>query len=189
MVLWVGGLFIHIKQSAAGAILKSLPPMSEVIYYWAKKAVRGKCVEDGGFWSRIGCNRSRGWRIFADGNKRSSYVFLAIWIPLQCNFTGKPLLSFLFISSKCCLHTHTHKNGFFLVHIFLYLVWAFLYQKHSCLSWLLWQLFFVWRFFCCWTQISICTHPCPITLNYEWTHVFFPDDNRHECHILLTSEV
>lgn len=51
---------------------------------------------------------------------------------------------------------------------------TFLCEKHSWLS----DCFesidsFLREVLLLWNQISIYTHPCPITLNYEWTHVFF----------------
>lgn len=101
-----GGLFIHIKQSAAGASLKSPS------YDWSHLLLSERpCVEmcvRRWIWGRIGCNRSRVKNI-ADGNKRSSYVFLAVWISLQCNFSGKSFCLFLiFARHLCCLHTRVH---------------------------------------------------------------------------------
>lgn len=98
-----GGLFIHIKQSAAGASLKSPS------YDWSHLLLSERpCVEmcvRRWIWGRIGCNRSRVKNI-ADGNKRSSYVFLAVWISLQCNFSGKSFCLFLIsaVSSAVCIH-------------------------------------------------------------------------------------
>lgn len=107
-VLGRGGLFIHIKQSAAGASLKSPS------YEWSHLLLSERpCVEmcvRRWIWSRIGCNRSRVKNI-ADGNKRSSNVFLAIWIPVQCNFSGKPLCFLSCLQSF--VYTHTHRNRFF----------------------------------------------------------------------------
>lgn len=183
-----GGLFIHIKQSAAGASLKSPS------YEWSHLLLSERpCVEmcvRRWIWSRIGCNRSRVKNI-ADGNKRSSYVFLAIWIPLQCNFTGKSLC-FLFLLSVVYTHTHarTQISGFFFA-CFLLLLCSqstFVFQKHSRRSDCFDSIDSYFReALLLLNQISIYTRPCPITLNYEWTHVFFSDDNRDECHLLLTT--
>lgn len=129
-------------------------------------------------WSRIGCNRSRVKNI-ADGNKRSSYVFLAIWIPLQCNFTGKPLC-FLFLLSVVYTRTHTRKLLFFL-HVFFY------YTIFRALFWI-WNIheavtalkvltaIFMWCF-CCWTKYRY-THT-RVQLHWIMNELTcFSDDNR-----------
>lgn len=59
-------------------------------------------------WGRIGCNRSRVKNI-ADGNKRSSYVFLAVWISLQCSFSGKSFCLFLIFAADSAVYTHACK--------------------------------------------------------------------------------
>lgn len=105
-----GGLFIHIKQSAAGASLKSPS------YDWSHLLLSERpCVEmcvRRWIWGRIGCNRSRVKNI-ADGNKRSSYVFLAVWISLQCNFSGKSFCLFLIsaVSSAVCIHAYIYTGA------------------------------------------------------------------------------
>lgn len=82
-------------------------------------------------WTKIGCNRSRVKNI-ADGNKRSSNVFLAIWISLQCNFTGKTLFAFFIyeIPTKFCVHTRAHRYIradiiaiFFFKYLLYYIFW------------------------------------------------------------------
>lgn len=182
-----GGLFIHIKQSAAGASLKSPS------YEWSHLLLSERpCVEmcvRRWIWSRIGCNRSRVKNI-ADGNKRSSYVFLAIWIPLQCNFTGKSLC-FLFLLSVVYTHTHAHTNTGFFFCMFSFIP---LLSEHFCLSetftkeWLLWQYWqlFSWGAFVVKPNIDI---HAPVS-NYTelWMNSrVFSDDNRDECHLLLTT--
>lgn len=138
-------------------------------------------------WSRIGCNRSRVKNI-ADGNKRSSYVFLAIWIPLQCNFTGKPLW-FLFLSFVYT-RARTHNWLFMLLQIFCYFaVVRTLFSERNIRQWVtaltVLTAIFAWCF-CCRTKYRYTR--TRVQLRWIMNELTcFSDDNRDECHLLLTT--
>lgn len=145
-------------------------------------------------WGRIGCNRSRVKNI-ADGNKRSSYVFLAVWISLQCNFSGKSFCLFLIsaVNSAVCTHayiyTHAHsfqKKMFFCIFFYASLIVRRLFWDGECAVCHYWQLSACGAFV---VKPNIDTR-APVS-NYTelWmnSRVFFSDDNRDECHLGVIS--
>lgn len=184
-----GGLFIHIKQSAAGASLKS-PSYDRSHLLLSERPCVEMCVRRW-IWGRIGCNRSRVKNI-ADGNKRSSYVFLAVWISLQCNFSGKSFCLFLIstFSSAVCTHAYIYTRAqpfpkkMFSCNFFFYA--SLIVRGLSLRGWV-----------CCLSLLkAFCARCSCCEIKYRYTHTrvqlhwimneltcFFSDDNRDECHL------
>lgn len=133
-------------------------------------------------WSRIGCNRSRVKNI-PDGNKRSSYVFLAIWISLQCNFTGKTLC---FSFTLNIVYTETRLNSYFFLYFTNKKAFSFLRNINERVTALtVLTAIFAWSF-CCWTKYRY-THT-RVQLHWIMNELTcFSDDNRDECHLSHTT--
>lgn len=143
-------------------------------------------------WGRIGCNRSRVKNI-ADGNKRSSYVFLAVWISLQCNFSGKSFCLFLIFAVDSAVYTRVHiyirahpfQKKMFSCIMFLRVASSqktFLRGRACSLSLL---AAFCVRCFCCETKYRYTRSRVQLhwIMNELTCFFFFSDDNGDECHL------
>lgn len=154
--------------------------MTEVIYYWAKGRA-WKCVEDGGFEVEL-VAIDQGWRILLMVTKGAAMSFSQFGYPYNATSQVSHFAVFFFYYYfYCCLYTRVHvytrapfsKENAFLLFFFFYapLIVRRLFWEGECQSLALLTAF-LRAVLLLWNQISIHARPCPITLNYEWTHVF-----------------